>query len=304
MNDNNMENPDNSHDNNPEVLKQLITSLEEILEVFPEDATSLESLSAAYKQNGDLQKAADTDLKLARLIVAEGNMERAYLLVENVLSMVPDHQEALQEKKHISESLSILGIEPSSLVKAEREEREGQSEQEEEPPPKGPARDRALLTRDLSGELELAWLLLKRDLLKQEQYETAIASLTENRSIIGSSSCLSLLIEIAAMDNIHFDNILGELSEESQMPFIEINRFELLPEAVKLIPFDDCRRLGVLPFARFKDDVMVATLNPIDIGLREAVTTYLQSKTHFFFTSPDEFQSALIKVMTMLEVDE
>ncbi|MDT8390049.1 MAG: hypothetical protein RRC34_06030 [Lentisphaeria bacterium] len=282
-------------DNDPEVLRQLISTMEGILEVFPEDVSALESLSAAYQQAGEFDKSADTALKLARLVVAEGNLERAYTVVDHVLSMVPDHAEALKEKKHISDSLALLGIEVSGLTIA--------AEEDEEPPLVNPVEDRAVLARDLSGELELAWLLLQRNLLRQEQYETAIANLTENRSTIGSSSCLSLLIEIASMDNINLEAIIGELSEETETPYIDITKFELSPEAVKLIPFDDCRRLGVLPFTLFKDEVMVATLNPVDKGLREAVCAYLRTRAHFFFTSPDQFQSALIEAMTLLEDD-
>lgn len=287
---------DNFHENDPEVLRQLISTMEGILEVFPEDVSALESLSAAYQQGGELQKAADTALKLARLVVAEGNLERAYTVVEHILSLVPEHKEALNEKKHISDSLALLGIEASRLTIS--------AEEDEEPPLVNPVEDRAVLARDLSGELELAWLLLQRNLLRQEQYETAIANLTENRSTIGSSSCLSLLIEIASMDNINLDAIIGELSEETETPFIDITKFELAPEAVKLIPFDDCRRLGVLPFTLFKNEVMVVTLNPVDKGLREAVCAYLQTQAHFFFTSPDQFQSALIEAMTMIEDDD
>lgn len=286
---------DNAPENDAEVLNHLIASMEGILEVFPEDVSALESLSAAYEQNGDFQKAADTDLRRARLLVAEGNLEQAYKLLEHALSMVPEHEGVLQEKEQVSSTLAHLGIESSSLTA---------DEEDEDAALLTPSSDRSILTRDLGGELELAWLLLKRNLLRQEQYETAIANLTENRSTIGSSSCLSLLIEIAAMDNINIDAIIGELSEETETPFVDISKFELVPEAVKLIPFDDCRRLGVLPFSLLKDQVMVATLNPVDLGLRESVSAYLQTEAHFFLASPDEFQSALIQAMTLLEDDE
>lgn len=285
-------------DGDPELLKQLIDTMESILEVFPEDVSALESLAAAYQQAGEMQKSADTAIRLARLIQAQGNLEKAFGIVEHVLKIAPEHNAAMTERERIVQSLTMLGIDIGTLKKTfHPDDKTGESPEEE-------SADRDILNLDLSGELELGWFLLQKGMLTQEQYETAIAGLTESRSNVGSSSCLSLLIEIAAMDGVNVDNIIGELSFETSTPYVDLGRFELKPKIVKRVPFDDARRLGVLPFERLKNDYMVATLNPVDKHLRAAISTFLNAKTHFFLASPEQFQSALMEVMTMTEEEE
>lgn len=280
----------------PAVLQQLIDTMEAILEVFPQDVSALESLSAAYQQSGELEKASSAALKLARLVFAEGNLEKAYTVVRHALELNPDNSEAASERDHIAESLNLLGIDASELV---REKKEGEPGQEAEGATSRD-NDRDLLALDLSGELELGWFMLQKGLISQDQYEAAVEGLTNSRSSAGSSACLSFLIEIAVMDGVNVERILGEISAQSSTPYVDITRFELVPEIAQLIPFDDARRLGVLPFGLFKNEIMVATLNPMDQKLRKAVSDYLGSRTHFFLTSPEQFQSALMNVMAIM----
>ncbi len=284
------------HDGDPAVLRQLIETMESILEVFPEDVSAMESLAAAYQQAGDLAKFADTAVNLTRLISGQGNWEKAYEIVSRVLDDVPDHQPALDEQARILESLRLLGIDTATIGAAGRKIKT--------PEPAAPERPRHVLSLDLSGELELGWLLLQRNLLTQEQYELAVQGLTESKSGAGADACLSLLLEISTMDGINMPAILGTLSAETSTPMIAFNRVELNPEIAALIPFQDARRLGVLPFERLGKEIMVATLNPVDDNLRSAVATYLDTRVHFFLVAPDEFQSVLLEVMAKMQEED
>ena len=73
----------------------------------------------------------------------------------------------------------------------------------------------------------------------------------------------------------------------------EITRFELRPEICGLIPLEDARRLGVLPFERIRNEVMLAVLNPVDSDVSRMVSRHLGCKTHVFLTSPAEFHRAI-----------
>ena len=276
------------HSHDPQVLQQLIETMESILEVFPEDASALESLAAAYQQAGDNEKSADAGIRLARLISAEGDWERAYRTTHHVLELVPGHPEAEKERQACLEALRLLGIDPMQIPEFPAEEAEEAAVRE---------RRDELLDLDLSGEIELGWFLLQRSVITQAQYEAAVAGLTENRMTPSSTECLSLLADISEMDNVNLERVLGALSDQTNTPYVDLTRFEFTPQAASLIPLEKARRIGVLPFDRIRNEVMVVILNPVDEALRTAVSEYLGCRTHFFLSSPEQFQAGLLEAM-------
>jgi hypothetical protein len=157
------------------------------------------------------------------------------------------------------------------------------------------------LAFDLRGELELAWFLLQSNLITQEQYESAIGGLTESRMNTSAEASLSLLQEIRSMDRIDMEKIIDHLSAETGTPYVEISRCHISEDVAQLVPLDQCRRLGILPFGRVGKEIMVVVLNPVDKDMRRRLAAWLDAKVHFFMTSPDEFQGALDAVQNDLQ---
>lgn len=284
MSDNPLDSPPVDPENDGAV-RQVIESLESILEAFPEDVSALQSLMAAHEEAGDLDKAREYSIRLAQLLSQQGDWEQVRVCALHLLELDPTDEDAAALCDQAQE---ILMIEGDDRV-ADRVEGGG----------KAPAQ--LNLDFDLSGELELAWFLLQHELINQEQYETAIAGLTESRMSANAGASLSLLQELAGMERVNMDRIIGLLSAETAMPFIDVSRFDIAEEVYRMIPYDKIRRLGVLPFDRVGREILVATLNPVDENQRTAVAAFLATKVHFYLTSPEEFQKAAQEIGNRLQ---
>jgi hypothetical protein len=263
---------------------QAIETFEGILEVFPEDVGALESLVIAYEQAGDGAKAYQYCMRLCELLSQHADWAKVHELAEHVLESKPDDEQATVFRDHAKDELAGQGISPAA----------GGAEVLGTADTAGTGRAKsASLQVDLSGELELAWFLLQNEMINQEQYERAIAGLTDSRMNPNSGATLSLLHELASMDRVSVDKIVGFLSAETAMPFIEVSRFDIQEDVSGLMQLTDIRRLGVLPFESFRDEVLVAVLNPVDERLRKLVSQYLSHRVHFYLTTPDQFQQTL-----------
>ena len=260
---------------------EAIKTYESVLEKSPEDRNTLESLAQAYETAGDAAMAHDCSLRLAKIYREDESWVELRRLAEHLLQLNPSDEmaetlrdEALQ--KLVSEA-------PGEVV----------DDSVEAPVPPKPK-----LMFDLSGELELAWFLLQNEMITQEQYEAAIAALTESRMNTASESTLSLLQELASMDRVYMDKILGFLSAQTNIPYVDVSQFEIRDEVCNLIPVQDSRRLGFLVFEQMGDEVQVAIMNPVDENLKTRIREYLIRRVHFFLTSPEDFQVAIEGIVT------
>lgn len=265
---------------------EAIHTLETLLEVFPEDISSLESLTAAYEEMGDTAKFMEKGKRLARLLSKGDDTKPVIKLVARMLRTVPNDPEvlALQEEALAKDILAGMNAPVN-----------------DQPPASGDAGAAAHtvgdLTFDLHAELDLAWLLLQKQVITQEQYEASIERLTTSSAAQRGDSPLALLQELREMDRVNLDKIIAFLASETGMPFLELGRCECDEETVSLLPLAQAKRLGILPFDRLGSDLMVALLNPVSREWRQRIQMFLGvDKVHFYFTSPDEFLAALTKV--------
>ncbi|OPZ26700.1 MAG: hypothetical protein BWZ02_01915 [Lentisphaerae bacterium ADurb.BinA184] len=263
-----------------EALAQTIEALEGILRTFPQDVTALESLGAAYQHAGRDQDAVAVLHRLAELLSQQNEWRQVYAVARSILQIEPQHPSAGLLRQSAVENLRLQGIDLEAAAEPSPPVRESEA--------RGPG-----LTADLSGELELGWFLLQHNRITQNQYEAAVAGLTESRTRRRPDACLSLLDELARLPGMDSDALVGFLAAETMTPFVEITRFELRPEICGLIPLEDARRLGVLPFERIRNEVMLAVLNPVDSDVSRMVSRHLGCKTHVFLTSPAEFHRAI-----------
>lgn len=264
---------------------EAIQTFETILEVFPEDVSALESLAVAYEQAGDTVRARERSLQLARILTRQLDWQKVRDIARNLLSLHPGDEDALVLMRQAEQA---LGTAPAPAGPAAPP-----ADAQPATPTVGPTvASQTRLSFDLRGELELAWFLLQNGMISQDQYEAAISGLTESRMNPSAEASLSLLQEIRAMDRIDMDKIIDFLSAETTTPFVEISRCNIPDDVSVLIPLEQCRRLGLLPFGRVGKEVMVAVLNPVDKEMRRSLAAWLNTKVHFYLTSPDEFQQA------------
>ncbi len=257
---------------------EAIKTCESILEQSPEDEVALSALAASYERVGENVRARQLYLQLAEICEREELWQELFEITEHVLALNPVDQVA---RKLGDKARARLG---------------GDSGDPEGAGARSAPQVRPKLAFDLNGELELAWLLLQNELVSQEQYENAIAGLTESRMNPNSEATLALLQELAEMERVNLKKIVGFLAAHTETPFVEIHQFEIGDELINLVPLADARRLGVLPFAEMSGDLMVALLNPVDENLRQRLQRYLRRQLHFFLTSPESFQEAMGKI--------
>ena len=265
---------------------EAIHTLETLLEVFPEDISSLESLTAAYEEMGDKAKFMEKGKRLARLLSKGDDTKPVIKLVDRLLHITPNDPEvlALQEEALAKDILAGMNAPVSDLLHAGGDAGAAGHTVGE-------------LTFDLHAELDLAWLLLQKQMITQEQYEASIERLTTSSAAQGGDSPLALLQELREMDRVNLDKIIAFLASETGMPYLELGRCECDEETVSFLPLPQAKRLGVLPFDRLGTDLMVALLNPVSREWRQRVQMFLGvDKVHFYFTSPDEFLAAITKV--------
>jgi tetratricopeptide (TPR) repeat protein len=73
-----------------------ITAFEQILEAMPNDRASLEALSHAYEQIGDLTKAKEYFLRLGNVLMDEGDAAAGADLLERLRPFAADDEEAAE----------------------------------------------------------------------------------------------------------------------------------------------------------------------------------------------------------------
>lgn len=259
---------------------EAIQTFETILEVFPEDVSALESLAVAYEQAGDATRAREKNLSLAQLHGKQLEWDRVVRICDHLLEQNPDDVEAQELRGEAEKALGTTG-------RAADDAAAGAG---------GDGTPTTKLNFDLRGELELAWFLLQNNMITQEQYEAAIEGLTESRMNPAGDASLSLLQELRAMDKVDMDKITDFLCAETGTPYVELTRYEIGSDMAGLIPLDQCRRLGILPFARLGSELTVAVLNPVDKEMRGVISAHLNARIHVYLTSPDDFQSVLAKL--------
>ncbi len=234
---------DRQQNDDHNAVLQAIESFEGILEAFPEDVSALESLIVAYDESGNDPKVIEKSLQLADLMAQEGNWRRVETIAKSVLEKDTANQRA--QILHDTARDSLSHEQPTEMRKTGRPT-------EDAPQPAG------AISFDINAELELAWFLLNNEIITQEHYETAISGLTDGRTNTHSGASLSLLQELANIERVNLDRVIGALSAQTETPYIDVTQFDIPLEVAKLIPIDDARHLGVLPFAQLKDDIMVA----------------------------------------------
>ncbi|MFO7535521.1 MAG: hypothetical protein R6X19_07555 [Kiritimatiellia bacterium] len=258
-----------------------IAAFERILEVMPDDRTSLDTLVHAYIQLGDHTRALEYLLRLAKVVADERDAEAAAPLLEH-----------LQLFAEMDPSIKALIDRLQGLVKG------SPASGPEKTAVPAPGVAKSLLTRkaNISDELALAWDLLEAEELTQEQYAEVVQDLTNISSNTLDKGVVSMLHVIDQRGYAHLDRILGIASRKGDVPIINLSNFELNDEAVFLLPVEFMIRQGVLPFDLLGPDVLIVIQNPYDRDLRKQLEQNLGRRCHFFLASPHEFNQAIGRV--------
>jgi len=255
-----------------------ISAFEQILEAMPEDRLALETLQEAYEKIGDQAQALNYLIRLAKVMLQEGDTAGAINLQKKLTALGAKDPAA----REILDTLAQLqGGGPSAAPAAA---------------PAAEGRTRASARRlDISNEMSLAWELAQANEITKDEYTEIVHDLTEN-STKALNSPVTVLHVLEDRQYKNRPRILTYMAKSSGIPLIALASFELQAAAYKLIPMDVMARQGAIAFDQMSKDLLVAILNPFDKDLQENIKVLTGRNCHFYLVSAADFETALDKI--------
>lgn len=254
-----------------------ISAFEQILEAMPEDRLALETLQEAYEKIGDQAQALNYLVRLAKVMLQEGDTAGAIGL-QKKLSTLGAKDPAAREILKTLEQLQGGG--PAAAPAAA---------------PAAEGRTRAAKRLDISNEMSLAWELAQANEITKDEYTEIVHVLTEN-STKALNSPVTVLHVLEDRQYKNRARILTYMAKSSGIPLISLPSFELQSAAYKLIPMDVMARQGAIAFEQMSKDLLVAILNPFDKDLQENIKELTGRNCHFYLVSAADFETALEKI--------
>ncbi len=253
-----------------------ISAFEHILEAMPNDRASLEALSHAYEQIGDHTRAKDYMVRLARVVLDEGDASAANEL-------------AAQLAPYVDEDPDVAKVRDSLAARFAKGATDAQAEELAElAVDDGLADEQRYESFNLADELSFAWSLLESAQLTQEEYASLVQDLTEMSAGEGNAT-ISVLhaLELRAFKNL--ERLMLAVSKETGAPIITLSLFDIQHAAITALPPEFVTRRGAVVFDFAGNEALVAVMNPHDPKLRKSVAAILKRTCHFFMTLPSEF---------------
>ncbi len=280
-------------------MTEAIAFFEKMLQTMPGDRTSLEFLSVAYEQTGQLEKRRDCLVRLADTLLHEKDYDNAQVIA-GYLSAFTDYPPARAAVERVADVIQgqilegqfrhdVQGIGAGT----------GTTEVAGQPS----ARDfqdlgleiNALSRAASTAEMDLVWLWKEREFLSKELCMDVLHILTE-RPVTDTPMLISAL---ALLDEQHpelTEKVMEAMQRASEMPPIPLELFEVTPAAAALLASVFVHVRGVLPFALLGNEALVAVLNPLNPALQEETVARIGKPCHFFFAHPRMWQLAATKV--------
>ena len=278
-------------------MTEAIAFFEKMLQTMPGDRTSLEFLSVAYEQTGQLEKRRDCLVRLADTLLHEKDYDNAQVIA-GYLSAFTDYPPARAAVERVADMVQGQILE-SQFRRDVQAAGTGAAEDSGQPSVHD-FQDSGLeinaLSRSAStAEMDLVWLWKEREFLPKELCMDVLHILTE-RPVNDTPMLISAL---ALLDEQHpelTEQVMEAMQRASEMPPIPLELFEVTPAAASLLASVFVHVRGVLPFALLGDEALVAVLNPLIPALQEETVARIGKPCHFFFAHPRSWQQAALKV--------
>lgn len=259
-----------------------IAAFEQIVETIPDDRVSLEALSHAYEQVGDLSRARDYLSRLVNVVISEKDRSSASMLQERVVQFALSDPIAREIQSRLDGFLATRDQPVKQFDLTAEQRREGTLK----------ADDPEQRSAHVAAELAFAWTLFQAGELTQEEYAAVAQDL-------GTTSGNQALMTVSVLHALHdrgsrlVDKILAYTARESGLPVIPLTLFDIQEPVFQMIPRDIMIRFGVMAFEVMGRDVLVAMLNPYNKALREKVEHLVGRPCHYFITPPGEFDAVV-----------
>lgn len=280
----------NSNDSESEIMTA-ITAFEQILEAMPNDRASLEALSHAYEQIGDITRAKDFLVRLGEVMLEEGDAKSAQTLLNRLSPYIDEDPRAKDISVKIvnyAEAFDAAAPARSAAAQAVASDFEKKAE--------------VVSSFNMADELSFAWNLMEASQLTQEEYSQVVQNLTEMSSSDGLGT-ISVLHVLDAMGFKGIEKVLAYISTEGHAPIISLSSFDMHLSAVKILPLPFMKARGVISFELLAGDALVVVMNPFDKQLLKDTETLAKRRCHFYTCLPVEFDKAIEKAAEIIAAD-
>ncbi len=260
-----------------EELEQTAAMLEQILEVMPEDLTTLRALYEMSLKLERSEKAFETLTRLDDLARSSQDGETIAFVLNQYASIAEDSPEMKGRMDRLTELQSVLAPAADDSSAATSSGMGG----------------------TLESEMALAWDLFQDEQLVQEEYSSVLHDLTE-------MSSKDMGVPVTVLHILHdrqfsrFERLMSHLCQKSEVPIMALSRFEENEDIHQALPIDFMSRNGAMPFAEVGDELLLAVLNPFDRGVVTRAEELSGKRCHPYLVTPGEYDQRLGKIKQAL----
>ena len=144
----------------------------------------------------------------------------------------------------------------------------------------------AFSRRDLISKKQLmGQILIKRNLITQEQLKEALEIQKKEGGFIGE-----ILVRLG---HVKEKDIVVALIVQCGFPYIAVNKYEIDPKIIQLIPEEIARKFHVIPLDRVGDILSVVMANPLDSAMIEELEGMTGCKIATFIATKAEIDEVI-----------
>lgn len=277
-------------------LLEGIAYFEKMLKVMPGDRTTLEFLSVAYEQLGDLEKQRVALIQLAESLLREKDYEAADAIGERLAVFTEaDAQDMVRRIKSARNPVQLKAVvRPGTSVRPMR------AATRSAPAPYQVAGERGgvSLAQVVMAAVKAEAALI-RDLYAKNVVDATAAEVVQRH--LGGLPEPTRPFLVSALAILEKESGgLGEkaavyMADAASAPPIPLQAFMPPASLVKQLPEEIVRVRGAVPFGRLGDTLLVAVLNPLDAEFHAEVERLAGCPCRFFLAEPHTTEDFLDK---------
>ena len=277
-------------------LLEGIAYFEKMLKVMPGDRTTLEFLSVAYEQLGDVEKQRTSLIQLAEALLREKDYDAADAIGERLSGFSEtDAQDMVRRIKSVRNPVQLKAVvRPGAGT----------------PPMRAVVRPAGVKPKPVSDEggLSLAQVVMSavkaeaaliRDLYAKNVVDASAAEVVQRH--LGGLPEATRPFLVSALAILEKESGgMGEkaavyMADAASAPPIPLQAFMPSAALVRQLPEEIVRVRGAVPFGRLGDTLLVAVLNPLDTAFHAEVERLAGCPCRFFLADPHTTEDFLEK---------
>ena len=279
-------------------LLEGIAYFEKMLKVMPGDRTTLEFLSVAYEQLGDLEKQRTSLIQLAETLLHEKDYDAADAIGERLGGFTEtDAQDMVRRIKSARNPVQLKAVVRPGAGARPARVTVRPAGGKPEPAPAAPSGGVSLAQVVMSAVKAEAALI--RDLYAKNVVDASAAEVVQRH--LGGLPEATRPFLVSALAILEKESGgMGEkaavyMADAASAPPIPLQAFMPSAALVKQLPEEIVRVRGAVPFGRLGDTLLVAVLNPLDAEFHAEVERLAGCPCRFFLAEPHTTEDFLEK---------